>query len=432
MLKRKSIYVLVITFILFSSSSSFSEGKYLSLEESIDFALKHNQTILIAQEELKKSQAKITKAQASIFPNLTVNAVYTHLGEIPSISFAGQSFGFSEEDTYSGGLGLQQLLYTGGKVKGAREIAKLYADFAKENLEEKKQKVIFEVKKSFYTILLAKQLVKINEESVAQLKRHLATIQERYKAGIVPEFDLLRAKVELANAEPKLIKARNSLILGEENFKRILGLNLAISIKLVGDIDYTSLKVKHEESLAKALKERPEIKKLKLNKEMDKKNTAIAKSGYKPSLYLSGDYGYKKGTLGFEDWEDSWSMMLIFQFPLFDGGKTKASLKEAKISSQQTSFALEQLKEAIKVEIHKAYLDLQEAEEVINSQGQSVEQSSKSLRIAEARYKEGLLTHLELLSTQLSLTQARTNYAQSLYKHLVAKAELVRVMGEKE
>ena len=67
-----------------------------------------------------------------------------------------------------------------------------------------------EVRIAYYRALLALEQISVQEASVRLLERELQDNQRRFDAGSVPRFNVLRADVELANAKPRLIRARNT------------------------------------------------------------------------------------------------------------------------------------------------------------------------------------------------------------------------------
>src|SRR5207253_340269 len=85
---------------------------------------------------------------------------------------------------------------------------------------------VLEVQIAYYDVLLAAQQITVQEASVELLTNELADTTRRFDAGTVPRFNVLRAEVELANARPKLIRARNSLRIARNNLANKLGWNL--------------------------------------------------------------------------------------------------------------------------------------------------------------------------------------------------------------
>ncbi|MCS7049803.1 MAG: TolC family protein, partial [Verrucomicrobiae bacterium] len=84
---------------------------------------------------------------------------------------------------------------------------------------------------------------------------------------------------------------------------------------------------------------------------------------------------------------------------------------------------------AIELEVRQAYSDFLQAVELLEAQKKTVEQAEESLRLAEARFRAGSGTQLDVLSAQTALTEARSNEARALYDYNVAVATMERVTG---
>jgi len=93
----------------------------------------------------------------------------------------------------------------------------------------------------FYNIILARELIKVREESITSLGDHLKTVQDRYDKGYSSQFDVLRAKVQLANAQPPLVQAKNLYQNATDNLKNLLGIDIKDRIAAAGFIVATAL-----------------------------------------------------------------------------------------------------------------------------------------------------------------------------------------------
>lgn len=105
-------------------------------------------------------------------------------------------------------------------------------------------------------------------------------------------------------------------------------------------------------------------------------------------------------------------------------------MREARYRLSQAEHGLNLLKEGIELEIRVAYLGIEEAKKLVESQKENIVQAEEALSIVEERYKQGLATSLEVMDTQLALTQAKTNWLQSLSDYLITKAELKKAIGK--
>ena len=119
-----------------------------------------------------------------------------------------------------------QTIYQGGKLLAAVRAAKVTKEQALAQYQTTLADTLLSVRLAYYDILLAAEQITVNEASVNLLQKELDDQQRRYDAGTVPHFNVLRAKVSVANATPPLIQAQNNYRIAKNNLSNLLGYNL--------------------------------------------------------------------------------------------------------------------------------------------------------------------------------------------------------------
>jgi outer membrane protein len=449
--------ILWLSFFACAWVSTFGEEvsvRTLTLQESIDMALADNLSVKAAEEKVKTAEQKVGESRAAFMPVLSASGSYTYMGEIPTIEmeFDSAMLGLASEmmgggaeaeagggpteipmgyeDTYKAGLSIQQPVFTWGKVYNNYKQAKLSLEASRQELEAVKQQVILNVTTSFYGILLTEKLVKVTEMAVDQVRAHVKTAQQLVDAGMATNFDFLRAKVQLANTEAQLIRAKNGLKLARDGFKNTVGMDLDAQINVAGELAYKSLELDLDRLIESAMANRPEIKQLQFQEQAGKKFVSMAKAGNKPNIALIGDYSYQSNVdkpgdiFDSDEWDNIWSVTLALQIPIFDGLGTRARVNQAKSGLRQIQIGMEQLKDGVNLEVRAAFFGFQESKELLKAQEETVQQAEESLRIANLRYKNGMITNVELMDAELAFTQAQTNYFNALHDYVIAIAKL--------
>jgi len=397
----------------------WGRAESLTLEEAIRVALANNREILVAKEKIEEAKQRIKEAKAGYFPTINLGSTYTHLNEAPSET--------GKADNYLSEFSINQPLYTSGRLSYANKQVDLGYQKAQEDLKNTQSKITCEVKKAFYAVLLAQENVEVTEKALDQAKRHLDVVEDFFKVGVVSRFDLLRTRVEAANLKPDLIQARNNLRLSQESLANLLSFPSA-SLEMEGELSFEPRRITLEETIDKALKERSDLKSLKLQKETSEVALQLAEVQNKPNLALVGNYQYQNPSGGEDEWGEEWNLNLVLSIPLFDGWVNRARVAQRRSQVKQINLSLEQLEAGIDLEIKKAFWDLEASEERIYAQKKNIEQAEEALSIAEVRYKSGAITNLEVLDAQLALTRVRLGYLKALYDHNVAMAELEKAM----
>jgi outer membrane protein TolC len=410
------------------------EVQFLTLDQSLETAFKNNKSLLQKKEKIESAKFIIDEARSGFYPRLSFSGTYTYLGVVPSFTFAfpggpEEKVEIGFHNNYNLGLSLQQPLFTWGRIRNSYNISQLGHQISQEELKRAKQKVKYQVESSFYQILLAEKLVEVREQALNNLDEHLKMVQARFKAGQASEFEVLRAKVQRTNAVPPLTQAKNTRDLALDAFKNLLGLDLKKNIKLAGELKFEPQEFNQNNSEVIALKQRPEIKSINIQKKIASKSLSIARANNKPALYGVASYSYQNPFYSMQKWDYDWNIGFLVNINLFDGFATQSKVAQVKSTINELEIVEKQIREGIKLEVTQAMSDLNLAKENILSQKENVNQAKKALEIAKVQYAEGVITSLEEMDTELALTIAQTNYLQALADYLVARARYYKAIG---
>ena len=265
------------------------------------------------------------------------------------------------------------------------------------------------------------------------LERHLDITKKKFKVGLASNFEVLRAEVELANASPPLIKAKNQLAITEDSFKRLLGLNYAVNIVLQGELSYIDEGLfSLEEAIEIAQKQRSDLKKQELVIGMNKENMNIAKGGYKPKVSLYANYWGVAPQFGSSEleWDWGWNAGVKAEIPIFEGFAVKSQVDQSSIEIKKAKIAYDDMVEGVKLEVRSSLHEIQEAKERVLSQKKNVRQAKEGLRIAETRYKNEVSPQIEVMDARVALTAAKVNYFQAVFDYKTAFAGFELAIGK--
>ncbi len=422
--------IVILIFFLLSLPGSAEEIEELTLEKSIEVALAGNKRILAVKERLGIAEGELIVARAGFLPTLSLGADYLRLGEGQKISVGGGSdVVVRGQDTYTATATIEQPIFTWGRIRNSYKQASSNRRISEEDYRREKNLLKFQVTESFYNLILAGELLQLSRESYAQMERHLRQVEKRYEDGLASKFDLLRARVELSNLKPQLIRSRNSLTLAENRFKSLLGFPSRREVRLRGELKYEATEIKLPRAVEEALRSRPEIISLKEQENVALARVRLASASNKPLLSAIYNYQFQKPFHWKDEWGKEWNAMVVLQFPIFSGFSTRGKVLQSLSQLRETEYNSQHKNEEIELEVRETYLSLRQEEETIMSQRENVDQAEEAMRIAEKRYTGGLITNLEFMDTQLAMTEAKTAYLQALADYQIAEAKLEKAMG---
>jgi outer membrane protein len=409
----------------------------LSLADAVNLALQRNPNILRAQKDLEVAQGIVIQTRAIAIPKLNSVGDFSAAqpNDIDTLSVPGITFG--SDQNWSSQLKLVQSLYEGGRILSAFRVARLTKERSMLDYQTAIANTVIDVQVAYYDVLLAVQQITVQEASVELLTRELADTTRRYDAGTVPRFNVLRAEVELANARPKLIRARNSYRIAKNNLVNQLGFSVPretledIPLKLAGKLEAEPYKIELYRAIALALERRTELGSLRKTQALRGEDIINAKSTYKPSIQAFGGYDVHNSALSqdLSNEKHGWIAGVQLTWSLFDGRRTEGKVMEATALHERAGVELDDAGRRIELEVRTAYSNFIEAEEVLKSQEKVVEEGEEALRLARARNEAGTGTQLDVLSAQTALTEARTTQIQALHDYAVARARLERAIG---
>jgi len=456
--RSKIILSMLILFLLLPCLASAQEKQILTLSQSVDIALNQNPQMQIARKMLDKSRAGILEAYSALLPAVNANANFQHAWDIqtntipnflkpmlaplvpvlPELAdmpdFVNISFGM--ENTFTYGLNLTQPLFLGGAGIAGVRMAYDATEQSANNLESTRQNLIYQTVNAFYSCLLAREIVKVQSQAIEQAQANLDVVLKKYNAGSASGFEKMRAQVEAANLKPQLISAKNSYRAALTGLRNILGMSENVEIEVNGEFIYTEDSFIDEDVKAiqkEALNNRPELKALFAQKGMAANGVTIARSQFMPKLFFSTDYSFlaMKNDYNFrrDDFSKGFSSALSLQIPLFNGFRNNRTLHKAKLDYRIVLDSEQQLKDGIFAEVEIACNNCKEAKEKYASARESIGLAEEALRLANLSYREGSGTQLDVMGSQLALTQARLNSISALYEYQMSRYSVRKATG---
>jgi outer membrane protein len=410
----------------------------LSLADCLNIALAQNPTILKAQNDLEAQYGVVVQTRAIALPQVQATGQYKKTDPSAIENFPGS--GKQPSQNWNAGVQVVQTIYQGGKLLAAIKAAKVTKQQALAQYQSTLADTLLSVRLAYYDILLAAEQITVNEASVNLLQKELDDQQHRYDAGTVPHFNVLRAKVSVANARPPLIQAQNNYRIAKNNLSNLLGYNLPrgitdnIPLNLTDTLDAAPYQINLSAALQQALESRPELVALRKTEELQKLNITDASSGYKPNLSVFAGYNwfneqYGTPTPGLDSYLDGWNAGAQVSWDIFDGMLTHGKVVQAKAQHAKSITAVDEEMRNIELEVRTAYSDFLEAQQVLESQKTVLEEAEESLREANARFDAGTGTQLDVLDAENQLTQARSTQAQALHDYDTARAKYERAVG---
>ncbi len=431
---------------------SFAYAQSVSFDKILETTIKNSKDLQKQKLNIDSSKLDIENIDAVSYGKLSLSeeisrtnhAGYVFNYKLSSREASFKDFGFSQQ---SEGLNVQPKdlnypearnnfntkltydipLFTGFKLSNQKDILKLQkqANTIKYNLDVKELE--FEVLKAYNSAVIAKDFVKALEkakEAITFMKNGAIAF---HKEGLVTKIDVNEAKVYESNINSQLLESKN-------NFQLALAylsfLSSDESISDVEDLKNLYFKFPNEKELySQALENRDEVKMQNIQVNASKKNIDIAKAAYYPSVFSRLEYGYNDDTLTLSEDKDYYMAMVGITITLFDNTRSIEKQK-SQIEYQKANLNEEKLKDAIKLELKKAMLNLETKEKILEEKIEAKNLASDILEQAKLQYKNQLISMTTLLQQEANYRKNEALLIQARYEKSLALASLNLVLGK--
>src|SRR2546423_1934221 len=276
-----------------------------SLPDAIDLAMRQNANVLKGKSDIEAAYGVVLQTRAVVFPTVRSTGNFTANDPALQESFPSPFPVHLPNQTWLVDLRVLQAVYQGGRLKSALRQAKLTKEQALAQFEAVLADTVLDVQVAYYDVLVALQQIAVQEASLNLLTNQLSDTRNRFEAGTVRPFNVLRAEVELANARPRLIRASNASRIAKNNLATLLGYDVPkniwedIPLNLTDKLAAEPMTVQLPTALGQALEHRPELTVLRKAEGLRREQIVSSKAGYKPGVGVFG--GYEAHNSNFSD-----------------------------------------------------------------------------------------------------------------------------------
>ena len=406
----------------------------LSLMDAVLVALGTSRQIQTALLDKEKSRATVLEAWSEALPTVSVGASYTRYDEVQSFDVApGVSVTLGDVDNYAVDVTVSQPLFKGGAIGAGIRAARLFSMLTDEQLRGTYVQVIFDVRKAYYDARLALELQRATTQAVEVAGSHLEDVRKNFQAGTRSSFDVLRAEVELKNLLAEQIKDQNQYKVALTNLYNLLGVSQESEVELTDALEYRPFTPAMAQAVEKAFLQHTDILQGELNVRLQAQNLRYTKAGYWPEVNAFFSQQWAKPDPHDQtviEWGDAWRGGVALTYKLFEGFKTVARVRQARVDYKKSQVALYDTEQRVLLDVRQALLSIEDAERFVVSQQANVQQAEEALRLAALGFSEGISKEIEVEDARNALTSARANYAQAVYSHELARLYYDRATGE--
>ncbi|HWY51392.1 MAG TPA: TolC family protein [Chthoniobacterales bacterium] len=428
------------------------------LDQAVITALAQNPVVLQGLEEIRRTKGVVIEIRAQALPQIGPTSTWgwtdPNLREnstgFTTFSGSGGSGGGGGGGTtgFGGIKNLRSDISYNIKVTGTQLVFNystlrairgtfFQRDSAYFALRNTVDQTIANVKTQFYQVIVNRELIVVQEESVNLLQSQLKDQQNRFEAGTVPRFNVLQAQVQLYNQIPQLIAARNAYRISVLQLAKTLGLDFnpargnAAPLRAVGDIAYIPRNIDLLAAIEAGKRNRPFLKQQRANVLNAIEQVHVAIGGWLPNINANGggEWLSNQFSSSFGDVSKGWLTTMTGSWPIWDSGIAWGKIQEQRAILSQQEITYDDDVRQVELEIQQSASNLAQNRELIQATEKNQETAEEAVRLAKARLDAGAGTQLDVLNAQVQLTTAQSTYLQALFGYDSSLAEFDRVTG---
>jgi outer membrane protein len=433
---KKQIVILVG---LLLSNSVFYAQEVLSKEKALELTLENNYDIRITKNNVATAENNKSIYNSGYLPTVTGTAGARYSNNDTDIEFQDGTVNTvtgAQSENYNASIGLNYTIFNGFNRQNAFKRLKESYNLTELQARQVMENTVITLFIAYYEVARLSENVSTQKQALEISKQRLQRTKYSFDYGQNTKLDVLNAEVDVNNDSITYIDVRRQLKNAKRDLNVVLGRNVNTAVDVNTDILYDS-EINLETILNKAKSENANLLQSKKNIEISRLDVKINQSGWMPNVSLTSSYAWNRNsgdaTNAFSPISNTQvglSAGVNLTWDLFDGGRTRTNVKNAKIALETQEIRKEQLEEQLERDINNAWETYQNSLFALKAQEQNVITNELNFNRSKERYKLGQITSIDFRQAQINLINAELSRNNAKYIAKNAELRLLQFSGE--
>jgi cobalt-zinc-cadmium efflux system outer membrane protein len=387
-------------------------AKSISKDDAIRIALAYNQSL--RANRINIDQSKAQEVTASLKPNPTFS---TLVDTIPL--FSPQTIRFNSQ-IYSEGL--SYTVERGGKREKRAVVAKDNTEVAAQAVTDNERTLRFQVAQAFINVLLAKSVLVLAKDDLANFSQEVELNHARLVAGDLAEGDYLKLSIQKLQFEQDVSAAVLGLVQARATLRQQLGYqSVTDDFDVKGTLDRTKASVTLDDLQKKALESRPDLQSAHTGVKLANDTVSLAYGNRARDWTFSGDYTWQSGFNGV-------GAAFSMELPIHDRNQGEIARSQAAVRQSVETESSTQV--GVMTDVVNAYYGLKSNDEIVDLyESGYLKQASDSRDISNYAFQRGAATILDLLDAERSYRATQLAYRQAVAAQMIAAEQVNQAVG---
>lgn len=371
-------------------------------------------------------------AQSQNLPVLSLDASYTRIDPVGVIKLPlpGNEVRtqFQPNNNYNTALTLNQTIWDFGRTAANVEKSRADETLANTGVESLKHTLAYQVAAFYYGIVFLQKSIEVQKAQIQLLRENEKVIADKIKDGDEIDYNLIATQVRYKNAETRLVDLQTQLDKQYILLNTVTGKDVRGTIPADAEFVWNAT----EAELNQAQTGNWDLKLAQNREQIAARDLGIAQRGTLPTLGFNGSAGFKNGIVPEIDrFRFNTLAGVRFLLPIYSGHRAKQQIEIAKLNQKLSQYTTETQQLTLKSDVEQAQNDLKAAQRKLEMYARQVQQAQYAVKLANTRYQNGVITNLDLLTSQTALEESQLGELQFKYQLVLAQLQLGRLAGSK-
>lgn len=345
------------------------------------------------------------------------------------------AFRTNTKNMYAGSILLTQPVYMGGAIKAANDMATIGEEMAANDIELKRQNVLFAVDNAYWIAVSLKKKQQLAQQYRDLMQKFDDDVHKMIREGIATRADGLKVDVGLNTADLHITQIENGISLAKMALCQLCGIALDGNIRLADEDvnDLTPVYSLPQELQDTTFNARPEVRLFQNAIDLSRQNTRLVRALYRPHVALTGGYTVSNPNLfnGFQEkFSGIWNIGVVVQVPIWNWNEGKYKIRASRTATSIARLELDDLRNKVQLDIEQNRFRLKNANKQLATADRNMAAANENLRCANVGFKEGVMTVTDVMTAQTAWQAARTAIIDAEIAVRMAEAGVRKAMGE--
>jgi outer membrane protein len=439
-MQRLFIFLLLI----FSDLRVFSQTSDNVLNSLINQSLAYYPALKAQQQNIKLAEIRRQVTKSQFMPTLSADAGYLYVNPIPQAVFSTPDFTttpitvresalqFQPANNYNTALNANMLIYDFGRTNASLEKSRTDIQFANDNAAASQHTLAYQVANLYYGVIYLQKAIEVQNAQLSLLQANEKVISDRIRNGDEIDFNLISTQVRYKNTQTRTLDLQNQLEKQLISLGSLVGKDVHAQIDPKADFKLTTADIDPESTVSQAQTGNWDLKLSQDREKFIQTDLLIASRGFYPALSFNGSVGFKNGIQpDIYQFRFNTALGVRLSIPIYNGNRLRFQSDAARTGFEQAKYQTEAQSITVRAGIEQANQDIKTVQQKLDLSAAQVRQAEYAVRLAETRYKNGVITSLEQLTAQTALQEAQLNSLQYEYQLALARLEVNRLLGVK-